>query len=167
MANIKFTPEQWDNAREYFEAGLSLSEIEGKTGIERSRISKVAKAKAWSKSNSQKQRLIQQAVQVAEAKATLPPLAVRVHNELVEERTGHLPQLFRAGMFAVSAGAEILKSDRTMQNAVGLSVAVKNVAGVIEPKTPATAVQINNTQTLQAMTEQEIREKAERYGFTI
>jgi len=38
---------QWEKAKGYYEAGLSLSEIKEKTGIDRSTISKKAKNQQW------------------------------------------------------------------------------------------------------------------------
>ena len=43
MANIKTTDKEWERAREYFEAGLSLSEIVKKTGISKTRLCVVSK----------------------------------------------------------------------------------------------------------------------------
>jgi hypothetical protein len=49
MANIKTTQQEWDKAREYFEAGLSLTKIVEKTGISKSQISKKSNAEGWEK----------------------------------------------------------------------------------------------------------------------
>lgn len=53
---------------------------------------------------------------------------------VVDERTAHLPMIFKAGAYAVKMGAEILQADKTMNNVEALSRTVKNVASVIEPK---------------------------------
>jgi hypothetical protein len=89
MANIKTTPEQWGRAREYFEAGLSLSKITDKTGISKTQLSKRANLDGWAK-GTEKEQLIATAVQVAEAKGTLTEQALDVHEELVDERTKHV-----------------------------------------------------------------------------
>lgn len=47
MANIKTTPKQWEDAREYFEAGLLLREVSEKTGISIPSLSKRAKSENW------------------------------------------------------------------------------------------------------------------------
>ncbi len=49
MANVKFTPQQWERAREYFEAGLSLSKISEKTGIDKGAVSRKANSDGWIK----------------------------------------------------------------------------------------------------------------------
>jgi hypothetical protein len=54
MANIKTTPEQWAKAREYFEAGLSLSAIVDKTGISKTQLSKRSGLEGWAKGTPEK-----------------------------------------------------------------------------------------------------------------
>jgi uncharacterized protein YerC len=83
VANIKFTDDTWERAREYLEAGLTLSQIQQKTGIDKAAISRKAKEENWVKNNSQKQQLIVDAVRVAEAKSTLNQQALSVHDEIV------------------------------------------------------------------------------------
>ena len=70
MANIKFSTIEWKTAKEYFEAGLSLSKIVAKTSIDKGAISRKAKIEGWIKNNEQKQQLIFDAVRVCEAKST-------------------------------------------------------------------------------------------------
>ncbi len=72
----------WDKAREYFEAGLSLSEIHLKTNISRPQISKRSKKECWEKGN-EKKHLISTAISLATKKETLKETALDVHNELV------------------------------------------------------------------------------------
>jgi hypothetical protein len=88
MANIKTTPAQWERAKEYYEAGLLLREVSEKTKIAIPNISKKAKAEGWQK-QTQKQKLISTAVSVREAKAKLSPVALTVHDEIVDERAKH------------------------------------------------------------------------------
>jgi lambda repressor-like predicted transcriptional regulator len=94
MANIKTTPEQWERAREYFESGLSLSQIVDKTGLCKSNISLRAKKESWPK-GTYKEQLIADAVRVEVAKGTLKEQELSVHRELVDERTRHI-QFFDA-----------------------------------------------------------------------
>lgn len=44
---MAYSKELWEKARGYYEAGLSLSKINDKTGIDRSAISKKAKIQQW------------------------------------------------------------------------------------------------------------------------
>jgi predicted DNA-binding protein YlxM (UPF0122 family) len=44
---MAFNEEQWQRARGYYEAGLSLSQIKDKTGIARNTISQKAKKEQW------------------------------------------------------------------------------------------------------------------------
>jgi hypothetical protein len=89
MANIKITQDEWNKAREYFEIGLSLSQITERTGISRGQLSKKSTKEGWSKETG-KNILIQKAIELKQAKETMSPMAVSVHNEIVDERTKHL-----------------------------------------------------------------------------
>ena len=89
MANIKTTPEQWQRAREYYEAGLSLAAISDRVGISKAQVGKRANADEW-KRDDLKRQAISDAVRVAEAKETFGEVGVLVHNELVDERVKHI-----------------------------------------------------------------------------
>ena len=89
MANIKTTPAQWEKAREYFEAGLTYAVITEKTKISKTQLSKRTIENNWQKGN-EKGKLIFDAVRLAEARGNLEPVALSVHNELVNERTKHI-----------------------------------------------------------------------------
>lgn len=86
MANIKITSDEWEIAKEYFESGLSLSQIAEKTGISRGQLSKKSNKDGWSKETG-KQLLIQKAIDVKQAKETMSEIAVSVHNSIVDDRT--------------------------------------------------------------------------------
>jgi len=89
MANVKTTTSEWAKCREYFEAGLSLSKIEAKTGISKSQIGKKSNADGWAKATG-KAALIAEAVRIEGAKATLNETALDVHKELVSEQTKYI-----------------------------------------------------------------------------
>ena len=89
MANEKYTAKQWEKAREYFEAGLSIREVSAKTGISKSPIAKKAKDESWSK-GTDKGQLIAEAARVEAQKGQLTDTALEVHNELVDERVRHI-----------------------------------------------------------------------------
>ena len=82
---MAISQEVWNKAKEYFEAGLSLSEIVLRTEISKAQISKKSKIENWQKGNEKKQ-LISQAIEVTEQKETLNETALQVHNELVDEQ---------------------------------------------------------------------------------
>jgi transcriptional regulator with XRE-family HTH domain len=86
MARSVITSEQWERAKEYFEHGLSLSDISERTGISRGAISKKSKSEEWGKETPKKQ-LLSQAVEVTKGKNALKetPVALEVHNELHNE----------------------------------------------------------------------------------
>lgn len=93
---MAYSKQQWEKAKEYFEAGLSLTQIEDRTGISRPQISKKSNKEKWEKGN-EKQQLIVQAVNVATKKETLKETALEVHNEIVEESVRRKKLVFGAG----------------------------------------------------------------------
>ena len=147
MANIKTTKKEWERCREYYEAGLLLREIEEKTGIAIPNISKKAAKDGWAKAKNsgQKQKLIIDDVRVREAKAKLNPVALAVHNEIVEEKTKDLILL---NSFAMQNVSESMKLQCTNQlDHVQRSNTILKTKETLVGKTPETAIQINNTQT--------------------
>lgn len=141
MANIKTTPQQWDKAREYFEAGLSLSEIEKKTGISKPSISKKSTRECWPKGNEKKQ-LITQAVDVLVAKETLNETALQVHEEILSDLTRHIVFFSNAAARNVAEAMEAPCSTQSdfRQRAETILKGKETVVG----KQPETAIQINN-----------------------
>ena len=102
MANIKTTPEEWARAREYFEAGLSLTKIVEKTGISKTQISKRSNQEEWAK-GTEKAALVAAAVRVEVAKGTLTEQARSVHNELVNEQAKYIKFFNQAAIQNVSS----------------------------------------------------------------
>lgn len=145
MANVKTTPEEWAKAREYFEAGLSLSQLVEKTGISKTQLSKRSNAEGWAK-GTEKEQLIHAAVRVAEAKGTLTEQALSVHNEIVDERTKHLQFFTSVAIRNVneSMAAPCEGQMDYQRRADTILKAKETVIG----KSPDTAIQINNTQTV-------------------
>jgi hypothetical protein len=73
---------KWQQAKAMFEGGSSLSEIAGKTDIERSTISKKAKCQGWQKAKNEK--LIADDVKLALDKSTLNQHEISYHEQAVE-----------------------------------------------------------------------------------
>jgi len=145
MANIKTTPAQWEKAREYFEAGLTYAVITEKTKISKTQLSKRTIENNWQKGN-EKGKLIFDAVRLAEARGNLEPVALSVHNELVNERTKHILfnkaalQNVREAMADQCSG----QSDYRMR----AETIVKGRETVLG-KSPEMAIQINNNLKLE------------------
>jgi len=90
VARAIISSEQWERAREYFEHGLTLSEVAKKTGISKGAIGKKANLENWDK-DSPKRQVLSQAVEVSIAKETLrdTPVSLEVHEELHDEALRH------------------------------------------------------------------------------
>jgi predicted DNA-binding protein YlxM (UPF0122 family) len=149
MANVKFTDEQWCRAKEYFEAGLSLSEVNARTEIDRAAISRRAKRDGWVKNNSEKQQLILDAVRVEEGKSTLNQQALSVHNELVNEKLRMMGLLRTFNEKAVKKATQMLDKIDNAQEFKFLADGVDRVsitAGINERHAKPTQI-TNTTQT--------------------
>ena len=140
MANIKTTPEQWEKAKEYFEAGLLLREVSEKTGISIPSLSKRAKAEGWAKEN-EKKTLIQAAIRVAEAKANLGETARAVHEEIVQSVVARLEWLNDQAIKNVKQAMSTTCGNQSdfRSRALTINAAKETLVG----KTPETAIQVN------------------------
>lgn len=141
MANIKTTEAEWKKAKAYFEAGLFLSDIEKKTGISKSALSKKSNADGWSK-ETQKKQLIVDAIRVEAAKETLNETELSVHHEIVTDAV-------KAHIFFGNAAAQNVREAMAMPcenhndfraRADTINKGRENVLG----KAPDTSIQINN-----------------------
>lgn len=106
---MAISKEVWQKAKEYFEAGLSLTDIVDRTNISKSQISKRASKENWEKGNEKKQ-LISQAVEVATKKETLKETALEVHNELVDEQIRRRNLVFNASEKIIDKATSIITS---------------------------------------------------------
>lgn len=120
---MAISKEVWQKAREYFEAGLSLTDIVDRTNISKSQISKRASKENWEKGNEKKQ-LISQAVEVATKKETLKETALEVHNELVDEQVRRRNLVFKASEKIIKKATEIIDNG-TVDEKVGVGDGVQ------------------------------------------
>ncbi len=110
---MAISQEAWNKAREYFEAGLSLSEIVLRTEISKSQISKKSKLENWQKGNEKKQ-LIAQAIEVATKKETLGNTALEVHNEIVSEQLRRQNLVFNASEKLLVKATQMIDKNQTV-----------------------------------------------------
>ena len=111
---MAISQELWNKAREYFEAGLSLTEIVDRTNISKSQISKRATKENWEKGNEKKQ-LITQAVEVAIKKETLKETALEVHNELVSDEIRRKGLVFNAAEALLKRTKAMIDKNQTVE----------------------------------------------------
>ena len=97
----------WLKAKEYFEAGLSLTDIVDRTGISKSQISKKATKENWEKGNEKKQ-LISQAVALEQKKKQFNETALQIHNEIVDEKLRRETLIYNATEKAVIKATDML-----------------------------------------------------------
>ena len=110
---MAISQEVWNKAKEYFEAGLSLSEIVLRTEISKAQISKKSKLENWQKGNEKKQ-LIAQAIEVATKKETLNETALIVHNEIVNEQLRRQNLVFNASEKLLVKATQMIDKNQTV-----------------------------------------------------
>jgi predicted DNA-binding protein YlxM (UPF0122 family) len=111
---MAYSESQWEKAREYFVAGLSLTEISDRIGISKPQISKKSKAELWEKGN-EKKHLVSQAVEVAIGKEKLKETALIVHDELVNEQIRRQGLVFGATEKLIKRANRMLDSNQTIE----------------------------------------------------
>ena len=147
MPRTIITSDQWAKAKEYFEIGLSLSDIENRTGITKGAISKKSTAEKWQR-NDAKKRLLSQVVEVATTKETIleTPVSIEVHNELVNEKTRHLLYFQNAALRNQKKADEMLEmSDRIADVEAHSRITARNKETVLG-RMPETIIQNTNAQ---------------------
>lgn len=150
MANVKTTAEEWIKAREYFEAGLSLSQIVERTGISKTQISKRSNTEGWAK-GTEKEHLVAEAVRVEVAKGTLTEQALAVHQELVDERVKRQEWLNHQ---AIKNLEQAMAADCAGQADYNRRAdTISKTRDVVIGKVPDTAIQINNNSTPRSLSD--------------
>ena len=142
---MAISQDKWDKAREYFEAGLSLSEIVLRTEISKAQISKKSKAENWQKGN-EKKHLISQAVEVNIKKETLKETALEVHNEIVNERTKHLLLFQNSALKNQKKANELLELTDDMKDLESHARITKTNKETVLGKEPDTVINNANLQ---------------------
>jgi predicted DNA-binding protein YlxM (UPF0122 family) len=89
---MAYSETQWLNARGYFEAGLSLSQIQEKTGIARSSISKKSKSEQWQQGKNLD--YIEAKELIVEKKATENQHLLNIADEVAEDKIRHKRLIF-------------------------------------------------------------------------
>nr|DAV06648.1 MAG TPA: InsA C-terminal domain [Caudoviricetes sp.] len=147
MARSIITAEQWARAKEYFESGVSLSEIENRTNITKGAISKKSVAEKWVKGGAKKQ-LIAQAVEVRTAKETIlnTAVSIEVHNELVDEATRHLTYFKNAALRNQKKADEMLEMSDTISDIEAHSRITARNKETVLGKEPQTVINNTNAQ---------------------
>jgi len=175
MARSVISPLQWERAKEYFEAGLSLSEIEKKTEISRGALSKKSVSEQWDR-NSPKKQLISQAIEVEKAKETLRkhPTSLEVHNEIVSENVRLSNKVFSIQERALDKADTMIDQVDTpndLRTIVELVDKASITLKVSERHAPKSDVNVSNTTQVQNntinMTKEEMIEEAKRRGIPL
>jgi len=85
---MAFSKEQWEKAKAYYEAGLTLSKIKDKMGIARNTISQRAKREQWE--HGEHTDYIEAKEVIAKKKGTKKEQLINVLDEVADEKTKHI-----------------------------------------------------------------------------
>lgn len=141
MANIKFTEKQWEKAREYRKAGLSLSQIAVKLKCSKSNLSVGLRGVEIEHQNEQ---LIEQATRVRIAKNTMSPIALEVHEEIVDEKAHWIKYFSHVAITNVREAMEFGCENQSEFKA--RAETISKAREVVLGKQIDTAIQINSGQ---------------------
>lgn len=140
MANIKTTPKQWERAKEFYEAGLSLAQVSEKVRISKAQIGKRAASERWSK-ETEKKNLLAAALKVEMAKGELSETAKIVHEELLSDKVRQLRFFTNAAVLNVQGAMQTSCANQNDFRARADTI-LKGKETVLG-KAPDTAIQIN------------------------
>lgn len=140
MSNLKITDKQWRKAREYFEAGLSLSQVSDKTGISKTRLHTKSREDSWSK-GTQKEQLIAEAIKVERQKVQLCSEALDVHLEIVNDAVRAIN--FFGGAAVRNVHEAMSLPCETHQDFRARAEVINKGREAVLGKMPDTAIQVN------------------------
>lgn len=85
---MAYSPEQWERTKALFESGqYSLSEIQEKTGIDKSQISRKSKIQQWQQGRNSD--YIEAKIKIAEKKTTENTTTLQVLDDIADEAIRH------------------------------------------------------------------------------
>lgn len=149
---MAYSPEQWERAKAYYTAGLSLREIEAKTGINNSSIQKKAKSQQWK--HGENSDYIEAKVIIAEKKSAENSAVIITLDEIADEAIRNRDIIHRLTKKAL-AKAETLLDDVDNMNDIRTAIELTDKAsltlGVNQRHAPK--VEVTNTNAQQNNTE--------------
>lgn len=124
---MAYTDLQWFDVRGYYEAGLSLSEIQKKTGISRSTISKMAKKQQWKHASNAD--YIKAKELIAEKKATQNQHLLNYADEVAHDNIRRRGLVFGAAENLVKEIDNKIKKGKRLEK-VGVGAGVQELVEV-------------------------------------
>lgn len=149
---MAYSYEQWERAKAYYTAGLSLREIEAKTGINNSSIQKKAKSQQWK--HGVNSDYIEAKVIIAEKKSAENSAVISTLDEIADEAIRNKDIIHRLTKKAL-AKAEVLLNEvdnmSDIRTAIELADKASLTLGVNQRHAPK--VEVTNTNAQQNNTE--------------
>ena len=107
---MAYNEKQWLDARGYYEAGLSLSQIQEKTGIARSSVSKKAKSEQWKHGENTDYIEAKELIEVK--KSTKNQHLLNIADEVAYDNIRRKKLIYGAQEKAVERISELLESNK-------------------------------------------------------
>lgn len=147
---MAYSPEQWERARAYYEAGVhSLSEIQKQLGISKSKISERAKKEQWERGGNY--AYIEAKVKIAETKRNESSPALQVLDDISDEVLRNKNLVFGVTQKALKKIDKIIETSEDindMKTAIEASDRASITLG-INPRHASQKIEVNNTNAVQ------------------
>jgi transcriptional regulator with XRE-family HTH domain len=156
---VAYSDKQWENAKGYYEAGLSLSQIKEKTGIARNTISQRAKKEHWKSASNAP--YIEAKIKVQEEKGTIleqrGEKSLQIADEVADDLLRRQNLVYGFQERAVKKAGEILEITENAKDLKDLVDAVDKAAITLKvADRHAPKVEVNNTNAQQNNTPTQI-----------
>lgn len=153
---MAYSEEKWNKAKGYYEAGLSLSQINDKTGIDRSAISRKAKKQQWQHGKNADYIVSKEII--ATKKTTESNTSLICADEVADELIRNKNLVFGVTQKALAKASKMideLDNAQDLKHIVDLSDKASLTLGVNQRHAKT---EINNTNAQQTVSEIVIRE---------
>ena len=150
---MSISKDKWERVKNYYEAGLTLSQIKERTGVDRSTISKKAKNQQWQHGTNSD--YIEAREIIADKKSTKNQQAIQVLDELADERINRRIFFEKSALQNQQYSNKVMKKDSGSINTLEAHsrITQRNKETVLgKDKT----VEIHNTNAQQNITEVKI-----------
>jgi len=144
---MAYSDDMWQKAKTLFEAGLSLSQISQKTGIDKSSISKKAKIQLWK--SGEHSDYIEAKAKIVEKKSTLSVEKINILDEIADEAIANKRLVYGVAQKALQKASTLLDQSEDMnelKTAVELADRASLTLGVNPRHAPKVEIQNTNAQ---------------------
>ena len=146
---MAYTESQWEKAKAYYEAGMTLSQIKDKTNIARNTISQRAKREQWE--HSKNSEYIEAKIKVESQKGTIleqsGSVALNIADDIAFNKAKALTLFQNSALKNQAKANELLESTEDMKDIESHSRLTKTNKETVLGKDPETVINNANVQS--------------------